>query len=63
MIASFLLKFGRSPGVAAESITAPPVTVFVGPNNSGKSQALREIERYCRTGRKDAGDVLLADVT
>lgn len=59
MISSFKLKFGRSPGVAGENIAATPVTVFVGPNNSGKSQILREIERYCRTGQKQANDLML----
>lgn len=62
MISSFQLKFGRSPGAPAEAIAATPVTVFVGPNNSGKSRVLREVERYCRTGQKDANDLLLADV-
>lgn len=63
MISSFQLKFGRSPGGASECIAATPVTVFVGPNNSGKSQILREIERYCRTGQKDANDLLLAELS
>lgn len=63
MISSFQLKFGRSPGATGEVISATPVTVFVGPNNSGKSRVLREIERYCRTGQKDANDLLLAELT
>ncbi|MBW8311126.1 MAG: ATP-binding protein [Rhizobium sp.] len=63
MISSFQLKFGRTPGAAGEVIAATPVTVFVGPNNSGKSRVLREVERYCRTGQKDANDVLLAELT
>ncbi len=60
MISSFQLKFGRSPG---ETIATTPVTVFVGPNNSGKSRILREVERYCRLGQKDANDLLLAELT
>lgn len=63
MISSFQLKFGRSPGAAGENVAVTPVTVFVGPNNSGKSRILREVERYCRTGQKDANDVLLAELT
>ena len=63
MISSFQLKFGRSPGTNGEVISATPVTVFVGPNNSGKSRVLREIERYCRTGQRDASDLLLAELT
>lgn len=63
MISSFKLKFGRSPGAASENIAATPVTVFVGPNNSGKSQILREIERYCRTGQRHANDLLLEELS
>ena len=63
MILSFTLKFGRTPGAIGEQISATPVNVFVGPNNSGKSRVLAEIERYCRTGRKDANTLILDDVT
>lgn len=63
MISSFQLKFGRSPGAPGEAISTTPVTVFVGPNNSGKSRVLREIERYCRAGQKDANDLLLAELS
>lgn len=63
MISSFKLKFGRSPQTSGEAIATTPVTVFVGPNNSGKSRVLREIERYCRTGNKDPNDLLLEDLT
>lgn len=62
MISAFQLKFGRTPGSAGDLIPATPVTVFVGPNNSGKSRVLREIERYCRSGQKDANDMVLADL-
>lgn len=47
------------PGVPSDSVPATPVTVFVGPNNSGKSKVLQEISKYCRTGTKDTTDVLL----
>jgi ABC-type cobalamin/Fe3+-siderophores transport system ATPase subunit len=62
VILSFQLKFGRAPGLPAESIAATPVTVFVGPNNSGKSKVLSEIEQYCRRGSKDASAVILDDL-
>jgi hypothetical protein len=62
MISSFQLKFGRAPSAPAEQIAATPVTVFVGPNNSGKSRVLSEIERYCRTGNKDASALLLSEL-
>jgi predicted ATPase len=62
MISSFRLKFGRAPGLLAESVAASPVTVFVGPNNSGKSKVLSEIEQYCRSGQKNAAAVILDDL-
>lgn len=62
MITSLQLKFGRVPGAPGEQIAVTPVTVFVGPNNSGKSRLLQEIERYCRNGNKDANALLLADL-
>ena len=62
MIASFHLKFGRGPGVLPEPIAATPVTVFVGPNNAGKSKVLAEIEQFCRTGQKNAAAVILEDL-
>ncbi len=62
MISSLKLKFGRVPGASAELIAATPVTVFVGPNNSGKSRVLAEIEQYCRSGNKDANSLILDEV-
>jgi ABC-type cobalamin/Fe3+-siderophores transport system ATPase subunit len=63
MISEFQLKFGRVPGSQGEKIAATPVTVFVGPNNSGKSRVLREIEQYCRTGQIDANSLLLSEIS
>ena len=39
---------GSAPGRPALDVETPNVTVLVGPNNSGKSQALREIEIWCQ---------------
>src|SRR5450830_20386 len=63
MISNFRLKFGRVPGSVSEPISTTPVTVFVGPNNSGKSKVLSEIEQYCRIGQKNASSLILDDVT
>ena len=63
MISTLRLKFGHSSGAAAESINTTPITVFVGPNNSGKSKILSEIEYYCRHGQKDARFVILDNLT
>ncbi len=52
-------KFGIGPGVPAEPLTLAPVTVFVGPNNSGKSKVLAEIYHFCQTGGKNTQDVIL----
>lgn len=47
MLKEFTLKSGPTPG---EKLSFEPggVTIFVGPNNSGKSLLLREIESYCQ---------------
>jgi len=63
MISNISLKFGRAPGLSADSINMAPVTVFVGPNNSGKSKVLSEIEQYCRSGQKNTNSVILDDLT
>lgn len=63
MISHLQLKFGRIPGMQATTVATTPVTVFVGPNNSGKSKVLAEIEQYCRSGQKDASAVILHDLT
>ncbi len=63
MISSFKFKFGRVPGLSGESIHATPVTVFVGPNNSGKSRVLSEIERFCRSGHKDGNFAILEEMS
>ena len=31
-------------------IETTPVTIFVGPNNSGKSKILTEIQEFCKNG-------------
>ena len=59
MIKSLKLKFGKVPGLYAETILTTPVTVFVGPNNSGKSRVLIEINRFCTNGNRSQADVIL----
>ncbi|MCC6299843.1 MAG: ATP-binding protein [Anaerolineales bacterium] len=59
MIKNILLKFGRATGLPKANIETTPVTVFVGPNNSGKSQVLQEIYRFCTSGTKSTNDVVL----
>ena len=62
MIKTIKLKFGRVSGSAPEEIATTPVTVFVGPNNSGKSKALAEINYYCSTGQRNTTDVILDSI-
>jgi predicted ATPase len=59
MIEKFKLKFGRVPGIPSQDISVTPVTVFVGPNNSGKSKVLSEIEKYCQSG--NSNNLLILD--
>jgi predicted ATP-dependent endonuclease of OLD family len=59
MIRSVKFKFGRAPGIAPETVQTTPITVFVGPNNSGKSKVLQELHRYCTTGDRDLSDVIV----
>jgi len=59
MIKSIRLKFGSAQGMEHTAFDTTPVTVFVGPNNSGKSKVLAEIHRYCAEGTKAANDLIL----
>lgn len=63
MIESLKLRFGRAPGVEPNAIPTTPVTVFVGPNYSGKSRVLQEIHRYVTEGQPSQTDVILEKVT
>jgi predicted ATPase len=44
------MKKGSNPSTSALEFEVTPVTLFVGPNNSGKSLALTEILSYCSGG-------------
>ena len=59
MIEKILLKFGSTPGQSNLILPLTPITVFVGPNNSGKSKILIEIENYCKTTRQQSNQVVL----
>lgn len=59
-------RAGSSAHSTPLAIAIPNVTVLVGPNNSGKSATLREIERQCRGERErfqlvDRVEVLIPD--
>jgi ABC-type multidrug transport system ATPase subunit len=50
VIGKLVLKFGSGTLGSTLEFEPGPVTVFVGPNNSGKSLLLREIETYTSMG-------------
>ena len=52
MINKIQLQFGPKGRTEKFEIDPGSVTIFVGPNNSGKSMVLREIEAYCQNGAK-----------
>lgn len=62
MIENILLKFGKSEDSGPESFPVAAVTVFVGPNNSGKSRILREIYGWCSSGSEDRKDKIIKEV-
>jgi predicted ATPase len=61
MISTLQLKFGSSPEIPSVPIDVVPVTIFVGPNNSGKSLVLGEINQYCHRSEKNP-DAMILDV-
>ena len=59
MINKLIFKFGSSPDIAPLTLDLEPITVFVGPNNSGKSRVLIEIEENCRRGYPQDTDKII----
>ncbi len=62
MIKTVKLKFGKIRDAPPQIIEATPITIFVGPNNSGKSKVLSEIHHFCVRGSAFATDVILEDI-
>lgn len=58
MLTHISLKAGSSPGKQSLSFPLSPVTVFVGPNNSGKSRALIEIEAWVTRPQPPDGQII-----
>lgn len=52
MLNEIVLKFGEAPGSLPLRIQPGAMTVLVGPNNSGKSLTLREIQKFILKGKK-----------
>lgn len=62
MIDKIYLKFGSTIGQPNLEINVTPITVFVGPNNSGKSKVLKEIENYCRVSHGQPNDLIVSKI-
>jgi hypothetical protein len=58
IIKSLNLKQGSSKDQQPLEIGRPRFVIFVGPNNSGKSQILRDVCNMCRSGNGLAGTIL-----
>ncbi|MEQ8242952.1 ATP-binding protein [Fulvivirga sp.] len=56
------MKFGSNPTMPRVNIDITPVTIFVGPNNSGKSLVLREINEFCQNGQKHENFKIIDDI-
>lgn len=63
MLKSISLKFGSNGRTNSLSFDLTPVTIFVGPNNSGKSLALKDVERYLQMGKNEHGNIVSEIVT
>jgi hypothetical protein len=58
MIEEIKLRFGSDKDSAPLIFSPAIVTVIVGPNNSGKSLLLRELENFC-SGQKKMNTYLM----
>jgi hypothetical protein len=58
MISTITLNAGATPGAKGLRVPTSGITVFVGPNNSGKSRVLVEIEHWLRNANPPQGVVL-----
>lgn len=62
MISKLKLKFGSSPAKPPLETDTTPITVFVGPNNSGKSKVLIEIQTFCQNGTPSTTNAILNEL-
>lgn len=63
MIKDIKIQFGAHPESEKLLLETTPVTIFVGPNNSGKSKLLTEIQQYCNSGTKNHTFNLIDDIS
>ena len=55
MLSKLVLKAGSNASQPSLNLPLSPVTIFVGPNNSGKSRALVEIENWATRANQSDG--------
>lgn len=63
MFDNIKLKFGSAKTEEPLNLSITPITVFVGPNNSGKSKILKEIDNFSKTGTYDIRNVIISEAT
>lgn len=63
MIKDLKLQFGAHPESEKLTLETAPVTIFVGPNHSGKSKLLTEIQQFCSSGTKNHTFNLIEDLS
>lgn len=63
MINHIKFQFGSSATAEHLEIDPSAMTIFVGPNNSGKSKAIAEISAQCTGGMKLSTDVIIDSLT
>ena len=63
MIKDIKIQFGAHPESDKLTLETTPVTIFVGPNNSGKSKLLTEIQQFCNSGVKNHTFNLIDDIS
>jgi predicted ATPase len=62
MIDRLKLKFGSSPNSPPLEFDTTPITVFVGPNNSGKSKLIREVFEQVTQGHVASGKLVADEI-
>ena len=62
MINRLKIKYGNNTKINEVEIPINAVTIFVGPNNSGKSKILKEIDGFCRNGLKNTQNLLIEEI-
>lgn len=62
MIEKISFKFGSYSTNSYLELDVTPITIFVGPNNSGKSKSLIEIENFCRTGKINSKNLIFDEI-